>query len=355
MLNNDVVDDNEKPLDLKIATVFHGWVVYLTNDGQCKVSDNKDKFDLELALALEYMAGDEIPRPVLNELEYFFYKSVPMPASIALAKCESYLLDLYQYIDKLDMAKSYIENVISPLRKIANEGVCISGNVRYGEINPYTSIGRPSHKVDNINLMAIPHTSRGIYNSRYDNGCIITIDFQAFHIQLIMNMMGMKCTTDPYKMAFPDLERDEAKQHLIKNLFSKYPTKDFQESDLGKFVIKLQDDVYEHYIDNGYVLTKLGRRMTPAFVTSKSQLFAHYMQSLETETHCQILSKAIKRSNVAPQLYQFDSVVLDCKKSDVPKILNDYIDEYSQEYAIKVTIGHTFENQINSRVYYPST
>ena len=116
--------------------------------------------------------------PIMKHLEYN-------------RKLVSKMKGLYYY-DKNN--QKYNQNVINNLTKIEHNGLFTTDNeYQYSEYNIYTSTGRPSNRFGGINFAALNKSdgARKKYISRYgDEGCMIEMDYDAYHLRLIAKIVG---------------------------------------------------------------------------------------------------------------------------------------------------------------------
>jgi len=68
----------------------------------------------------------------------------------------------------------------------------------YSEYNLYTTTGRTSNRYGNINFAALNKKdgTREIFQSRFENGLMLMMDFESFHLRLIADIIGYEFPTD---------------------------------------------------------------------------------------------------------------------------------------------------------------
>ena len=92
------------------------------------------------------------------------------------------------------IAKTY-ENLVLPLfNSIEQNGLYTDSGYEYSKYNLYTTTGRPSNSNKGINYAALNKEdgTRERFISRYENGKLIEMDFDAYHIRLIAELINYK-------------------------------------------------------------------------------------------------------------------------------------------------------------------
>ena len=78
------------------------------------------------------------------------------------------------------------------LYQIERNGLKTYEKIIYSEYNPYTSTGRPSNRFGGLNFAALNKSdgSRKQFISRFSNGVLVEMDFDAYHLRLIADKIG---------------------------------------------------------------------------------------------------------------------------------------------------------------------
>ena len=87
---------------------------------------------------------------------------------------------------------SYNDEVLDNLSYIEKNGLQTIDDKVYSEYNIYTSTGRPSNRFGGINFAALNKKdgSREPFISRFKNGVLVEMDFDAYHLRLIADKIG---------------------------------------------------------------------------------------------------------------------------------------------------------------------
>ena len=110
---------------------------------------------------------------------------------------------------------SYNNEILDNLTYIESNGLQTTTELVYSEYNVFTSTGRPSNRFGGTNFAALNKKdgSRKPYISRFKNGVLVEMDFDAYHLRLIADKIDYK---------FPD---GSVHEHM-----SKFYGCDYQES-----------------------------------------------------------------------------------------------------------------------------
>ena len=258
-----------------------------------------------------------------------------------------------EYFDK------YNNITIPILHEIEKQGLYTKDGYEYTQYNPYTTTGRPSNRFQGINYAALNKEdgSRERFISRFPKGKLIEMDFDAYHIRLIADVLGYtlpkgsvheylgkqyfgvdKLTTEQY---------NESKEISFRILYGGVP-KEFMEIEFFAKVDKLIKQLWYQFNQENYIPTYLFKR--PMYKTvlknmTPQKLFNYYIQSLETESNISILAEIYKvmqkyRSKLV--LYTYDSFLFDFDSQDKQIFIKDVID--SIKFPVKVKHGYNYSN-----------
>lgn len=233
----------------------------------------------------------------------------------------------------------------------------------YTQYNFYTTTGRPSNRFGGINFAALnkEDETRAVFQTRYDPGTLVEIDFNSYHPRLIAQIIGYDFGSDNvyehlachyHNTDNPTQEQiEEAKEGTFRQLYGgiqqQYLHIPFfsKTNDMAKYLwSKVEED--------GYIESPIsGRRL----ILSNYQditlytLFNYFVQMYETETNVLILNKMhklLENSDVKPVLYTYDSILFDTPADQIPWLLEKVIPQAIdlEKFPIKIKHGTTYKN-----------
>jgi|21_taG_2_1085346.scaffolds.fasta_scaffold00045_18 hypothetical protein len=286
-----------------------------------------------------------------------------IPISKHLEKVQSIKNELTRitniYLKKNEYFNAYNDITIPILHEIEKQGLYTEAGYEYTQYNPYTTTGRPSNRFQNINYAALNKEdgSRERFVSRFSNGKLIEMDFDAYHIRLIADVLDHELPTGSVheylgkqyfgKDTLTKDEYNESKEISFRILYGGVP-KEFLQIEFFAKVDKLIKKLWHEFNTENSIPTYLFKRpMYKNVLTSMTpqKLFNYYIQSLETENNISILSEIYKvmqkyRSKLV--LYTYDSFLFDFDLSDEQIFINDVID--SIKFPVKVKHGYNYNN-----------
>ena len=263
--------------------------------------------------------------------------------------------DLYYY-DKNN--QKYNQNVINNLTKIEHNGLFTTDNeYQYSEYNIYTSTGRPSNRFGGVNFAALNKSdgTRKKYISRYgDEGCMIEMDYDAYHLRLIGEIVGYdfpKTSVHEHMAELYGLPYDEAKALSFKYLYGGIT----DEVSDNPFFSKVNDYIkllWQDYKTNNFVQSYIYNRkiyrknlqdMNP------NKLFNYMIQLMETENNIKILNELqpkLQQYNSKLVLYNYDSFLFDFDTKDGLDFLNivKQTIESGGKYPVKIGKGVNYHD-----------
>ena len=120
--------------------------------------------------------------------------------------------------------KKQDQTILENLYQIERSGLRTYEKIVYSEYNPYTSTGRPSNRFGGMNFAALNKSdgSRKQFISRFNNGMLVEMDFDAYHLRLIGEIVGYKfpkTSVHEHMAELYGLPYDEAKALSFKYLY----------------------------------------------------------------------------------------------------------------------------------------
>tara|TARA_R110001632_G_scaffold121319_1_gene234010 strand:- start:2355 stop:3668 length:1314 start_codon:yes stop_codon:yes gene_type:complete len=261
--------------------------------------------------------------------------------------------------DKRDYFDTYNNVIIPILHEIEKQGLYTKDGYEYTQYNPYTTTGRPSNRFQSINYAALNKEdgSRERFVSRFPNGKLIEMDFDAYHIRLIADVLDHELpdgSVHEYlgmqyfgKDVLTKAEYNESKEISFRILYGGVP-KEFMQIEFFAKVDKLIRKLWREFNTEKSIPTYLFKRpMYKSVLTNMTpqKLFNYYIQSLETESNISILSeiyKVMQKYHSKLVLYTYDSFLFDFDLSDGQIFITDVID--SIKFPMKVKHGYDYNN-----------
>lgn len=318
--------------------------------------------------------------PIIQRtLQQFQFKNLHL--SVPLVVWMEYAHNLLGYIrDKYRMNKpsgyEFMNNTVIPtLTTIEQSGVhvdistfnqhfqktsaAIKNNLTYTEYNPYTSTGRPSNKFGGINFAALNKNTgvRSVFDSRYgDDGLLIQLDYEAFHLRLVANRLKYKLPeTSVHKYLaeqyyntsnITDEQYEASKARTFAIMYGM--NEDVGSVQFFKNVRKYTDELWEVYQNLGFVTSKTGKKIIVEDPTP-NKVFNYTVQWMETEeamTRISSVCELLHGMLTKPVLYTYDALLLDLHRSEtalLPRIRKLLENE---TYPTRMYKGKNYENLI---------
>ena len=248
------------------------------------------------------------------------------------------------------------QTILENLYEIERNGLKTYEKIIYSEYNPFTSTGRPSNRFGGMNFAALNKSdgSRKQFISRYNNGVLVEMDFDAYHLRLIGEIIGYdfpNTSVHEHMAELYGLPYEEAKALSFKYLYGGI-TDDVSDNPFFSKVndyIKLlwndykTNDFVESYIYNRRIYRKNLQDMNP------NKLFNYMIQLMETENNIKILCDLIpklQKYNSKLVLYNYDSFLFDFDTKDGLEFLNmvKQTIESGGKYPVKISRGVNYHD-----------
>ena len=277
-----------------------------------------------------------------------------IPVLKHLEKCRKIAKILKDTIEKYadNVKMSYNNEVLDNLSYIELNGLQTTNGIVYSEYNLYTSTGRPSNRFGGINFAALNKTdgSRKPYVSRFKNGVLVEMDFDAYHLRLIADKVGYKFpegSVHEHMAKFYGCDYEESKQKSFQYLYGHLPIEVVQMNPYFSRVYDYINDLWKEYKSKEFIVSDIyNRRIYKKNLgdMNANKLFNYTIQLMETENNMKVLSELIpqiKEDKSKLILYSYDSFLLDFNMEDglnylkkVKKIL-----EQNGKFPVKVSWG----------------
>ena len=274
------------------------------------------------------------------------------------------LVPLVKHIEYLEpiaknLYQSYEEHdqtTLLTLQDIERHGLRTYEKMVYSEYNPYTSTGRPSNRFGGMNFAALNKSdgSRKEFISRFNNGVLVEMDFDAYHLRLIGEIIGYEFppgSVHEHMGKLYGLPYDEAKALSFKYLYGGIT----DEVSDNPFFSKVNDYIkllwqdfqtnnfVESYIYNRKIYRKNLQDMNP------NKLFNYMIQLMETENNIEILNRLqpkLEQYNSKLVLYNYDAFLFDFDTKDGLDFLNmvKQTIECGGKYPVKIGKGVNYHD-----------
>ena len=239
-------------------------------------------------------------------------------------------------------------------------------NKAYTEYNPYTSTGRPSNKFGGVNYAALNKDDgcRKSFTSRFATGMLIEMDFDAYHVRLIADIIGYKLPIGSVHTYFgkqyfgtdnlSSEQYEQSKQITFRLLYGGID-KDFEKIPFFGETKKYIYSLWRTFKKEGLIKTPYFKRpMYKNYLqdTNPNKLFNYLLQASETENNLYVINEVnylLGQYNSELILYTYDSLLFDYDMKDGKELLLKLKHVMSQngKYPVKINAGvnyHTMQN-----------
>ena len=301
---------------------------------------------------------DNLDTDAHSFLNMRFYKKPNMnrviPVLKHIEKCRSIVKTLIDIIENNEQPvnMSYNNEILDNLSFIEKNGLITTEGKVFSEYNLYTSTGRPSNRFGGINFAALNKKdgSRKKFISRFKNGVLVEMDFDAYHLRLIADKVEYdfpKGSVHEHMAKFYGVGYEEAKALSFQYLYGYIP-RDVVE--MNPYFSKVHDyiqELWNIYKNSDFVESYIYKRQIykkNLVDMNANKLFNYTIQLMETENNMRVLSKLIPKIKDYQSkliLYSYDSFLLDFNMEDGLDYLVKVKDILEQDgkYPVKVSWG----------------
>ena len=247
---------------------------------------------------------------------------------------------------------SYNDEVLDNLSYIENNGIHTIENTVFSEYNIYTSTGRPSNRYGGINFAALNKKdgSRKPYVSRFKNGVLVEMDFDAYHLRLIADKIDYEFpsgSVHEHMAEFYGVDYEEAKILSFKYLYGFIPHDVVQMNPYFSRVYDYIEELWKEFNSKEFIVSDIYNRQLHKKNLgdmNANKLFNYTIQLMETENNMKALTRLIpeiKDYKSKLILYSYDSFLLDFNMEDGLDYLKKVkeILEQDSKYPVKVSWG----------------
>jgi len=255
---------------------------------------------------------------------------------------------------------SYNNEVLDNLSYIERNGIQTESNLTYSEYNIYTSTGRPSNRFGGTNFAALNKKdgSRKPYISRYKNGVLVEMDYDAYHLRLIGDRIGYKFedgSVHEHMAKLYGVDYEESKKLSFKYLYGYIPDEIKNNNEYFNQVSTYINNLWREYNSNDFILSDIySKRIYRKNLTdmNANKLFNYTIQLMETENNMKALSELIPKIKDYKSkliLYNYDSFLFDFNMEDGLDYLKKVKDilEQKGKFPLKVSWGLNYHEMKN--------
>jgi hypothetical protein len=293
-----------------------------------------------------------------NFLNMRYYKkeniNTIIPVLKHLEKCRKISQLLKDTIEKYNqyVNMSYNNEVLDNLTYIESNGLQTTTELVYSEYNVYTSTGRPSNRFGGTNFAALNKSdgSRKPYISRFKNGVLVEMDYDAYHLRLIADKVNYDFpdgSVHEHMSKLYNVDYEEAKRLSFQYLYGHLPQEVIQMNPYFSRVYDYIRDLWKEYNSKEFIVSDIYNRHIYKKNLSDmnaNKLFNYTIQLMETESNMRVLTKLIpkiKDDKSKLILYSYDSFLFDFNMEDGLDYLKKVkeILEQDSKFPVKVSWG----------------
>ena len=292
-----------------------------------------------------------------------FYKkkniNTVIPVLKHIEKCRKISTMLQNNIEKYSeyVNVSYNDEILNNLSFIEKNGLMTTEGKVFSEYNLYTSTGRPSNRFGGINFAALNKKdgSRKKFISRFKNGVLVEMDFDAYHLRLIAEKINYEFpqgSVHEHMAQFYGVDYEEAKRLSFQYLYGFIPEDVIQINPYFSKVHDYIEGLWNIYKNDDFVESDIYKRRIykeNLLDMNANKLFNYTIQLMETENNMKVLSALIPEIREYKSkliLYSYDSFLLDFNIEDgldyLMKVKN--ILEQDKKYPVKVSWGLNYHD-----------
>ena len=230
----------------------------------------------------------------------------------------------------------------------------------YSQYHYHTTTGRPSNAYRGFNFAAMNKEdgTRDAFHSRFDNGALIEMDFDAYHVRLIARIIGYDLPDGSVHNYFGKFyfgvdtlskeQYEQSKQVTFRLLYGGID-KEFLEIPFFKQVNDYVWELWNKWKSVGYVKTPINQRVLSnenLKEMNKNKLFNYLLQAVETEFSVKKLyeiQQLLEKTKTCLILYTYDSLLFDIPVTEA-KIILPKIKQVLEtgKFPVKCKVGNIY-------------
>jgi len=235
----------------------------------------------------------------------------------------------------------------------------IKDGLIYSQYNLFTATGRPSCRFGGINFAALNKEdgTRKVFTSRFDDGSLILIDFESYHLRLIANMVDYQLPKTPAHEYFG--RQYFGTDKLTQEQYNESKVKSFQllygdiDSDIPFFrkVKQYKDHLWKKIQEERVIESPLHGveiRLDRIWEPNPAKVFNYLIQLVETERNLTWLDELSRRWGAHQSkiiLYNYDAILIDYHPEDGMDFIKFVVDLLSEfgKYPVRVKQGKNYD------------
>ena len=327
--------------------------------------NNFIKLDNVIDVNLMHYMGTNLPLSVetidTNAHNFFnmrYYKKENINTIIPVLKHLEYCRELAKVVkDTITKYNEYVNvsynnEILDNLTYIESNGLQTTTELVYSEYNVFTSTGRPSNRFGGTNFAALNKKdgSRKPYISRFKNGVLVEMDYDAYHLRLIADKVNYDFpdgSVHEHMSKLYNVDYEEAKRLSFQYLYGHLPQEVIQMNPYFSKVYDYIRDLWKEYNSKEFIVSDIyNRRIYKKNLSdmNANKLFNYTIQLMETESNMRVLTKLIPKIKDYKSkliLYSYDSFLFDFNMEDGLEYLNRVKDilEQDSKFPVKVSWG----------------
>jgi hypothetical protein len=238
----------------------------------------------------------------------------------------------------------------------------VHNNTVYTNYNYHTLTGRPSNAFRGFNFAAMNKEdgTRSAFCSRFEDGALVEMDFDSYHVRLIARLIGYELPVSSihdYLGQFyfgvdilTDEQREESKAITFRLLYGGIDS-EFLSIPFFRQVNEFIYDLWAKWKRNKRIVTPIIKRPLTADTLQNmtaNKLFNYYLQAVETEVSVQKLQlvlNLLKPYKTSIILYTYDSLLIDMPMSEAKQLLPDIKNILEQgNFPVKCKAGNSYQS-----------
>jgi hypothetical protein len=338
--------------------------------------------DVQMQYYLQTNKGCNFETPsIINHYTRYLSDCGVLGSLVSLPKHEAIAYDLFTrvFIESEQPGLSFYQHrLLSSFYMIEKNGIQVKDGLfeerfgktfskvagkSYTQYNYYTTTGRPSNRFDGINFAALNKEdgTRECFQSRFEDGQLIEIDFNAYHPRLIASLVGYDFGSDDvYEHLAKHYNNTEtptktqitsAKEATFRQIYGGI-SKQYMHVPFFKAASGLARQLWIYGKEHGYIESPIsGRRLIIANYKDITEytLFNYFIQMYETEFNVLMLQPILLGLNgkrTKPVLYTYDSILFDVPEGELEYLLETVIPKAIDivKFPIKTKIGSSIAN-----------
>ena len=301
-----------------------------------------------------------------------------VPLQQHLAMCQKIRHYAWPMCVNAELSESYLQfNATYPqvFAEIESAGLAVTDEFRmpelihnervYSQYNYHTVTGRPSNAFGGFNFAAMNKEdgTRAAFCSRFEQGALVEMDFDSYHVRLIARLIGYDLPTSSIHdylgrfyfgvLELTEEQRAESKQITFRLLYGGIDS-EFLSIPFFEKVNAFVYDLWAKWKAKGRIETPILKRPITKDMAKNmtaNKLFNYYLQAVETEVSVQKIQQVqalLKTYETVIILYTYDSILFDVPVTEAKSLLPQIKQVLEQgNFPTKVKCGNIY-NKLNT-------